>query len=66
MNLQYGDHPLLTTVVGNGVLAVLGRVVSLPVQAVRLLLEVGEEVGVLLVHQSLEVLVLQPNGAAAF
>ena len=58
MNIQYGDHPLLTRVVGYGVLAVLGRVVSLPIQAVRLYLEVSEEIGVILVYESLEILIL--------
>ena len=65
MDLQYGDHPLLARVVGYGVLAVLGRVVSLPIQAVRLYLEVSEEIGVILVYESLEILILQPNVAAA-
>ena len=66
MNLHYGDDPLLTCIVGYGVLSVLGCVVSLPVQAIRLHVEVGEEVRVLLVHESLEILIFQPNAAAAF
>ena len=66
MKCQYGDHPLLACVVGDGVLSVLGGVVSLPVQSVGLPLKVGEEVGVLLVDESIEILIFQPNAAAAF
>ena len=58
MDLQYGDDPLLARVVGYGILAVLGSVVSLPIQAVRLYLEVSEEIGVILVYESLEILIL--------